>query len=330
MKPTIYDIAKKAGVSAATVSNVINERGRVGDKTRKKVLAIMDELQYRPNTAASVLKGKAAFTIGFFVPDMLNPVYMEYVKHAEERAQERGFSIMMCSTENDPVKERLQADVLRQKNVDGFIITSKFQNEELLREIEREQYPSVCIAHERPDFQFDSVSGNDWEAGIMAADYLFSLGHTNIAMIAEKDSVSSYGRIEGFKERFRKKEMKQPLIRYAEASIDQAKAMALNLLKQDDRPTAVFGGNDVLAVGIMQAARTLGLSIPEDISVIGLDDTFLCQIVSPQLTAIAMPVKKISYRAVDLLIEQIEKGGTLKSTDLFPPVVIERDSARKL
>lgn len=328
MKPTIYDIAQKAGVSAATVSNVVNSRGRVGEETRKKVLKVMDELHYRPNLAASVLKGKPARTIGFFVPDMLNPIYMEYVKYAEERAQACGFSIIMCSTENDPQKERVQADILRQKNVDGFIITSKFQNEQLLQELEQEGFPSLCLAHERNKFQFDSVTGDDEQAGQMAAEYLVSLNHINVAMIAEKDSLSSPGRITGFQKRFHELGKGAPPVFYAEASIELAKKVAKEVI-QEKKTTALFGGNDVIAVGIIQAARELNLSIPAELSVIGLDNTFLCEIVSPQLTAISMPVKKISYKGIDLLIDKMKTGRDMRKAAVYPPALVERVSAQK-
>lgn len=120
-----------------------------------------------------------------------------------------------------------------------------------------------------------------------------------------------------------------PLVCYADASIGNAEKVALDLLKRE-HPTAVFGGNDVLAVSVIQATRALNLVIPEDISIIGLNNTFLCEIVSPQLTTISMPVKEISYRAIDLLIEKIEKESALKTAERFSPSFVERVSAEKL
>ncbi|MCM3791334.1 LacI family transcriptional regulator [Domibacillus indicus] len=332
MKTTIYDIAKRAGVSAATVSNVLNERGRVGVQTRKKILSIAEELQYLPNMSASALKGKSTYTIGFFVPDVLNPVYMEYLKHAEKQAQELGFSVIMCSTENNADQERKLFEIMQQKNVDGFIITAKFRNEELLKEMQTKQIPTICIGHERPEFQFDSVAGDDVEAGKIAANYLLSLGHTNVAIIVEKNSASSLGRIEGFRSEFLNQGIKidDSFIIDSQTELEEIEKTALSLLNSPNRPTAVFGGNDVIAVGIVQAARHLGLSIPKDISVIGLDDTFLCKIISPQLTTVSMSITEIGHFVINILVDKIERNSTKKQAIRFQPKLVARESVGKV
>ena len=332
MKTTIYDIAKLAGVTAATVSNVINERGRVSEKTKKKVFDIMNELGYVPNTAAAALKGKATYTIGFFIPDVLNPIYMEYLKHAEAHAQELGFSIMMCSTENNPEKERRQAEVLRQKNVDGFIITSKFQNKGLLKEWEESGYPVVFIGHERLDFEFDSFAGNDYEAGRLAADHLLSLGHRRIALLMEKNSVSSEKRLLGFQHELAYKgaDLSPIYLLENETTIERSEQMATILLTAKERPTAVFGGNDVIAVGVLQAAGKLGIAVPNQLSVVGIDDTFLCKIVNPNLTSIAMPVKEISRLSVEGLVNKIKGLQSRKQSKIFKPKLIRRNSTDRI
>ncbi|XEC94659.1 LacI family DNA-binding transcriptional regulator [Paenibacillus tarimensis] len=327
MKSTIHDIARMAGVSTTTVSKVINNKGRISKSTRERVNQIIEDLNYRPNVLASAMKGKSSYQIAFLIPDIDNPIYAKYLKHIEERGQELGYNVVMCSTDNDSVKEARHISLLKQRRVDGFIIASKFKNEELLKELIEEDFPVVLFAHERLAHSVDSVTADDYMGGYMTAKYLHSLGHRKIGVIGE-DSVSSNERIRGYK--FALSEAGIPvddrLIVVGGAAMEDAESGAALLLDRKDRPSAIFGVNDILAIGAMRAAKARKLRIPEQLSVIGFDDTQLCLIVSPTLSSVTMPVRELGKHVMDIIIGKIENGESVKQRIRMLPELVVRET----
>jgi DNA-binding LacI/PurR family transcriptional regulator len=327
MKVTIYDIAREAGVSATTVSKVMNNTGKISDKTRKKILQIMDDLDYQPSVLASAMKGKSTYTIALLIPDIDNPIYAEYVKHIEECGQEMGYNIVMCSTERDPQREARHIALLRQKQVDGFIIAARFSNEELLKKLIMDQTPIALFAHERSEFSIDSVTVDDFLGGYQATEYLLSLGHKRIGVVAE-DSTSSKERIRGYRQAVANQgiEIDESLILIGDATIEGAAIQAGKLLDREQRPTAIFGYNDLSAIGVMQAARERGIDIPSELSIIGFDNTYLCKIVVPKLSSVSMPVHELGKKVMDLLIQKIEGVENAKQHVRLLPELVIRDT----
>jgi DNA-binding LacI/PurR family transcriptional regulator len=331
MKTTIYHIAKAAGVSTATVSKVLNNTGRISDKTAKKILKIVDELRYSPNILASAMKGKHTYQIALLIPDMDNPIYAQFLKHIEYRGQELGFSVVMCSTDNNAEKEERHINLLRKKRVDGFIIASKFINDTLLQELLQDEVPVVLFAHERPELLTDSVTVDDYLGGVIATEHLISQGHIRIGVIAE-DSISCKERIRGYTSALQKVGIvpDEDLVRIGGPKINDAEITARNILNVTDRPTAIFGCNDVMAFGVMKAAKKLGISIPDELSLIGFDNTELCSIVTPELTSVAMPVNELGTKAMDILINKINKTSEAKQRIRMLPELAIRESVLKI
>lgn len=327
MKPTIYDIAKAAGVSTATVSKVINNTGSISEKTRSKIHRIMDELKYQPNRLASAMKGKNTYQIALLIPDMDNPIYAQYLKYIEDRGHELGYNIVMCSTDNNPEKEARHIDLMRQKRVDGFIIASKFTNEALLQELLQDEVPVLLFAHDRPEIMVDSVTVDDYLGGFMAVEHLISLGHSQIGIIAS-DSISCRERIRGYKSALQKAgiEIDESLIMTCSSKMEGAEASAMRLLQREGRPGAIFGCNDVMAIGVMQAAKKLRIALPDELSVIGFDNTAMCRIVTPELSSIAMPVQELGRQAMDLLIRKIEHNDSVMQRVRMLPELMVRSS----
>ncbi|UUZ96942.1 LacI family transcriptional regulator [Paenibacillus sp. P25] len=330
MKPTIYDIAKTAGVSTATVSKVINNTGRISEKTRKKILELMDELSYQPNVHASAMKGKCTYQVALLIPDMDNPIYSQYLKHIEDRGQELGFSIVMCNTDYNPEKEERHIAAAA-KRVDGFIVASKFENEELLQKLLRDDVPVVLFAHERPEIVTDSVTVDDFLGGFMATEHLISQGHKRIGVIA-MDSISCQDRIRGYKSALQKAGLTidEELIVMGGPKLGDAEQTAQRLLDLKERPTAIFGCNDVMAIGVMQAAKKRRISIPGELSVIGFDNTELCSIVTPELSSVAMPVHELGRKAIEVLIDKIEKSSDVKRRIRMLPELVLRESVSSI
>lgn len=332
MKPTIYDIAKAAGVSSATVSKVINQTGRISTKTRDKVQRIMNELNYRPNVLASAMKGKCTYQIALLIPDMDNPIFAQFLKYIEDRGQELGFSVVMCSTDNDPLKEERHITLLRQKMVDGFIIASKFTNKELLEQLLEDQVPVLLFAHEREDIVTDSVTVDDYFGGLIATEYLIAQGHTRIGVIAS-ESISCWERIRGYEAALNRAGIQADgsLVEVIESTKfdDAEKAAAIFLQEKGRDVTAVFGYNDVTAIGVMRAAKKLGIAIPEQLSIIGFDNSELCKMVTPELTSIAMPLKELGAKAMDLIVEKIDRSFHTKQRIKMLPELVVRDSVAR-
>ena len=327
MKITIYDVAKKAGVSTATVSKIINNKGSISEKTKQKVLEVMEELQYQPSMIASALKGKSTYTIGLLIPDLSNPIFAEYAKYIEERGQELGFSVIMCNTDANPDKEQKYITLLKQKQVDGIIVAARFRNVTLLKNLIKEKFPLAIIAKDLPTLPIDSVTVDDFLGGYQVTEYLLSLGHKKIGVIAEGDK-SSEERIKGYIQALLDVGIQpaEELIMICDhPTREYAKKYAGILLDKEKDMSAIFGCNDLLAIGAMQAARERGLRIPDDLSVIGFDNTDLSTIVIPSLTTVQQPLRDIGHHVVDLLTEQI--NGTSRTTHrvvLLPELVIRQ------
>jgi LacI family transcriptional regulator len=325
MKPTIYDIARIAGVSAATVSKVLNNRGRISDKTKQKVLKIVDELHYRPNVLASAMKGKFTYQIALLIPDIDNPVYVQFLKHIEEAGQQAGFSIVMCSTDNDAEKEARQVAFMRQKRVDGFIIASKFRNDEVLKELLEDGVPVVLFAFEKPPFSIDIVTVDDYLGGVAAVEHLVSLGHRRIGVIAD-GSYSSAERVRGYYAALQSAGIaaEEGLVAECQTiTLQEAEEAAGRLLGRRDRPSAVFGCNDVMAAGAMRAARKLGLDVPKDLSIVGFDNTDWCSLLFPELTSVAMPLPELGKKVMEVIVNRMERNEPTKQTvRMFPKLVV--------
>lgn len=327
MKPTIYDVAKLAGVSAATVSKVINNKGRISEETKERVNRIMEELNYQPNFLASAMKGKSTYQIALLIPDMENPIYAQYLKQIEERGQELGYNIVLCSTDNDSDKEARHITLLRQQRVDGFIIASKFKNDDILKELIRENFPVVLFAHERPEISIDSVTADDYMGGYLAVEHLLKLGHNRIGFLGE-ESLSSEERVRGYKAALSATDIPvhEDLIVVGGSSLREAEASAAALLDREDKPSAIFGSNDVLAIGVVKAAKARGIRVPEELSVIGFDDTPLCSIISPNLSSVSMPVRELGQYVTDMIIRKIEHTDAAKQRIRMLPSLASRES----
>ncbi|MDH2363322.1 LacI family DNA-binding transcriptional regulator [Priestia megaterium] len=329
MKPTIYDVAEKAGVSIATVSKVINNTGRISDKTRKKVNLIMNELNYHPSFVASALTGKRTQTIGLLIPNIANPFYSEFARNLEDRAHELGYSIVICSTDYNEEKEKKYVSLLMRKQVDGFIITSGFTNVGLIQEVMDQKIPVALIAYSIPTLSLNSIGIDDYKAGYQATAHLAELGHKRIAVIAETVQ-SSNDRVRGYKDALKEYQLEFDINLYIEtkATVEDGEIATDKLLNVEEPPTAIFAFNDILAIGTMQCAKKRGLSIPENLSVIGCDNTILALI--PSLTTMGQPLREMGYEAADILIEEIEGKKTRKHQILLSPELVIRDSTGPL
>ncbi len=331
MKSTIYDVAHKAGVSIATVSKVINQTGRISDKTRKLVTAVMKEMGYEPSMIASAMTRKSTLTIGVLIPDLSNPFFASLARSIEDRGHHLGYNIMICSTDYDPDKELKYITLLKRKSVDGIILVSGFEQTKMIADLISQGMPTVVVAREIPSLEVDTVSIDNFLGGFQAAKHLLSLGHKKTAVIT-RDLWSNRERVRGFKQALQEEgiELEQDIKYATDSSLENGRELACQLLESPDRPTAIFACDDPLAIGAVVAAREFGLSVPDQLSVIGFDDTIWAKVCFPPLTTIAQPLYDIGSAGMDLLVQEIKGQKSNKQRIILLPKLVIRESTMQI
>lgn len=333
MKATIYDVAREAGVSIATVSQVINGKGKISEERRREIVGIMERLHYEPSVIAAALTGKRTYTLGLLVQDIANPLYAEIARAVEDQGHRMGYSFVICSTDNKDERAERYLSQLRQKSVDGIVLGTGIANKELLQPLLNESLPVVLIAHDMPLLDVNTVLVDDAVGGAMAARHLLQLGHRRFAVLAEhRKASSSRERLRGFRQALEEADIALPdsAVLHGEASVADGRRHALELLTKAERPTALFCCSDLLAIGSMRAARELGLRVPEELSVVGFDNTVLASVTEPALTTVAQPIEAMGRRAVELLLQELTKAESFKQRVVLRPGLIVRQSTSAL
>ncbi|MDK8640460.1 LacI family DNA-binding transcriptional regulator [Niallia taxi] len=333
MKPTIYDVAKKANVSISTVSKVLNDTGSISEKTKKKIWDVIDELQYQPSLVLSAKK--ALKTIGVLIPDISNPFMAEITRAIEDSGRKHGFSVIICSTDNDSTKEEEYISMLKQKYVDGIIVATGLRGSQAIRELIESDMPVAMLSRDVPYLPVHTVVVDDFQGGYDAAVHLTNLGHKKVAMIAEDINIPSIKkRVDGFKEGIQISGIAiddLPIL-YSSLNLNECRKVCLELLKDtENRPTAIFVSTEMLAFGVLQAARLLNLQVPTQLSLIGFDNSMLAKLSDPALTTIAQPIEEMGAKVIDLLVDEItnqNQDGRKKVTQriMLSPYLITRDS----
>jgi DNA-binding LacI/PurR family transcriptional regulator len=330
MKPTIYDVAREAGVSIATVSKVLNNNGRISDKTREKVQQIMEELNYQPSLVASALTSRRTGTIGLMIPDIANPFFAEAARGIEDYAQEQGSDLIVCSTDRSDEKAERYISLLLRKRVDGLIIASHIGEPDMIRRLLADRVPLVLFSADLRMIESHSVTVDDYKGGYQATEYLLSLGHRRLGIISD-NLPGSRLRAEGFQDALKAAGIpfdNPANITHTSATLENGRIAAAAMLSQaeEQRPTAIFACNDLLAIGVLKEARSAGLSIPRDLSVIGFDNTMLAEICHPALTSIAQPLREMTDQAMVLLNESIDNPDSPKRKIMLMPELVIRHS----
>lgn len=325
----IRDVAQRAGVSISTVSRVLNNTDYpVKPETRVRVLKAIEELKFRPNDMARGLLMKKSRTIGLVVPDISNPYYPELSLGIEATASEHGYSVIFCNTSRKVEKLGQYVDVLLQKRADGIIIagggTQSVQVSQVLSDFD------VCVALVgRHNLPFPSVQVDNFEAARGATVHLLELGHRGISFLSGPPRLTSVqDRLAGYRAALKEHGIESDDKLYhegdfgAESGYEGAKA----ILQGGDRPTAIFASNDRMAVGALAAAADLGLNVPEDVSVIGFDDTVLASQIRPALTTVAVPAYDMGATTMQLLLKLLA-GEECPQTVWLPTRLVIRQSS---
>ncbi|TXC88801.1 LacI family DNA-binding transcriptional regulator [Paraburkholderia azotifigens] len=323
---TLNEVARRAGVTSATVSNVLRNRGRVGEQTRLRVLEAVEALNYRPHLAARALAEGRAPTIALMVSSIANPFYPEFALAAERAARTSGHFVIICNTNEDPHAGRTYLDQLAGSLSEGVLVMNANLDFDDLRKAEARGTPVVLCMWERPDDPpgLPCVAVDFRLAGRLAAQHLIDLGHTRIgAVVGSKQSGIHASRYEGFVDAIREAGLKVPAknVRYAPDTMEGGYSAARDLLERDAKMTAIFASNDLPALGAIHAAADLGRDVPNDLSVIGITDIQLARQSRPPLTTVAVPTVEAAELAVSLLRELIERPARAQGSHQKAPCI---------
>jgi LacI family transcriptional regulator len=331
---TIRQVADKAGVSVTTVSHVINNTRFVSDVLRERVQRAMTELNYRPNALARSLRLGQTHTLGLILPDSANPFFAEIGHAIEAAAFERGYSVILCNTENDPAKELLYTNVLENRQVDGMIFVAAGGNHEALSSIVRNGLPLVVVDRDLGSPGVDAVTTNNYQGGLLATRHLIELGHTIIGCITgPSDLTPSAERVTGYSDALKEAdlEVKGTLFVRGDFHVPSGLTAATHLLQQDPRPTALFVCNDLMAIGALHAAAQLGLRVPDDVAIVGFDDIELASYTIPPLTTVCQPKQEIGHTAIQLILDRMASPAHSPRHEILrPQLMIRASSTRSL
>ncbi len=310
---TIKDIARKAGVSTTAVSLALNGRPGVSSKTRAKIIKIAKRLNYQPNFAARALISRHSYTIGLILNNITDPFYPELAQGVEEQAHQLGYSLLLCNTNRDLDKEKQAIDVLRAKGVDGIILATVTKDDPNLAALVEDGFPFVlisrCSLEPSLENRVDYVVLDNMNGGRLGMEHLLRLGHERIAVITgDMNTSTAIFRLKGTRQALRAAGRKEnpELVVAGDYRRDRAYQVTRELLGRERPPTAYFAHDDCMAMGVREALLEAGLRIPQDVALVGFDDTEMASITGVDLTTISQKKYKMGAVGTRVLIDRIE------------------------
>jgi DNA-binding LacI/PurR family transcriptional regulator len=334
MSLNIKVIAEKAGVSTATVSRVLSGFPGVREKTKKKVMKITSELNYEVDGIARSLRQKKTFKIGVIVGNVLSQFYTVLAKSIEDIANKYGYSVILCNGDDDSEKELNYLKVLRSSRVDGIIIAPTGKNAGYINNLLQSNTKIVLVDRLIEGVDCDAVLVDNEKGAYTAVKYLIDKGYKKIAIIdGFIDRTTGKERLKGYLRALNENNIPRndDFIKIKDFKKRSGIVFANELLENKNKPEAIFVANLDLTLGAILSIKSLGLKIPDDIAVIGFDDSDWAQILEPPLTTISQPVYDLGTTAAEMLIKNIENDNSKKEKLIitFNTKLIERGSAIK-
>lgn len=336
---TISDVAGRAGVSKATVSAVLNDKGTVRDATRDRVVAAIRALNYRPRSTAGLPRAGEPRILGLLIKEVDNPYYSEIVAGIRAYGRERGYAVVVASSDGEAAAEQELTELLRRQGVAGLVVTPVMDSDTDLShlfELNRRNFPFVLL-EQIHGLRASLVDVENVEASRSAVEYLIQQGHTRVVHFAGPSySMHTEERIDGVRRAFSRSSLVFPddAIVPAGAHLEDGYRAGLTYFGDrggPDRPTAVTCYNDLVALGLIRALAELGLSVPGDVSVVGFDNLAILPYVGVPLTTVHVPKVEMGERATEMLIRRIEARHALPPERVFfDATLVVRGSARRL
>lgn len=329
---TLKDVAAAANVSRATAARALNSYGYVGGETAQRILEAADTLGYRANRVAQALRSGQLPIIGYLPGDIQNPFFARVAHDLEVELRKQGHNLLIASSEESVEQEKELLESLRSLSVRGFILapTSATDNQHIVK-LAREGAPIVLIDRVIEKVRCDSVVVDNEGGAREAVDYLVANGHRRIGLLRDDSRIfTAQERLAGYQNSLQSHGigLDESLISVSRSTVEHAIEATIRLFSQRDRPTAIFTVDSLMTQGALLALRSMGLSIPQDVSLVGFDDFNLATFTDPQITVMAQPISEIGPLAARLLLDRLE-GKTMAPRHMrFPTRLIIRGSVQ--
>jgi LacI family transcriptional regulator len=327
---TIYDVAREAGVSMATVSRVVNNNPNVKPQTRKKVFEAIERLGYRPNAVARGLASKKTTTVGVVIPDIANANFAEVARGIEDIANMYHYNIILCNADMRKDKEIRVINTLLEKQVDGLLFMGGTVTDEHIQAFNTSNVPIVLCATTDEKGTMPSVDIDHEGAAFDAVTKLIDEGHRKIAMISGtlQDPTNGYARFQGYKKALDKAGItyREDYVRVGNYKYESGIEATQYFLGLSERPTAIFGATDEMAIGAIHCLQDSGIAVPGEISVISVDNSRMASMVRPQLTSVAQPMYDIGAVSMRLLTKLMKKESVENARVTLPHELVTRQS----
>ena len=325
-RPTMETVAERAGVSRALVSLVMNNSSKVSEAKRQAVLHAAEQLGYRPNLHARNLAQARTKTLGMIINDIHNPFFAEVVYGVEAAADDYGFDVLILNGGRDPERERRAVETHLQFQVEALILVGpKLDDDDIIRA--SAVVPTVVVASGRDNPGADTITTDEERGAALAVQHLVELGHTDIVHIDGAANISSRARSRGYEKAMRSLGLEPRTLRGGDDEAD-AEAAIVDLAETDSMPTAIFAFNDLVAAGALSTLEAAGLRVPDDVSVVGYDNTFIAELNHMSLTTVNQPRHQMGQLAIRTVLERIEDDRTEPTRiDLAPTLSVRRSTA---
>ncbi|NND21439.1 MAG: LacI family DNA-binding transcriptional regulator [Silicimonas sp.] len=318
--PTLYDVAAASGVSTATVSRCLNFPDQVAEQTRRKVTKAIGDLGYSPNFGAKAMAARRTNTIGAIIPTMENAIFARGLQAFQEELRRHGFTMLVASTAYRPDIEQEQIHALVARGADGLLLIGHERDPEIYRFLEAQGVPALVTWAYEPQSKQPSIGFDNRGAMRGMAAEVIKLGHRRLALISAETAINDRAaeRHNGIQDAMIAAGLNTNDLNFVETTygIDQGARAFEEIMSSDPSVTAVFCGNDVLAVGALRRARELGIAVPDDVSIIGFDDIELAQVAFPALTTVHVPHREMGRLAGLALAEMVKDGKPFDTIEL--------------
>ena len=334
MSTTLKDIAKKANVSVATASLALNNSEKVNHKTYEKIKKIAEELNYTPNARARALVKKATETIGLVIPEVENPFFAEMAQSIKNMIKESGYNLILCSTEYKSEEELRYINLFKSGLVDGAIFAClgdmMEEHNKMIIDLVKNNTPVVFVDREINNYNLIPVIKTDlFEGAYNIATYLINNGHKKIGFVGQSEE-----RVKGYKKALQDNniEINQDFIYYDFLTIEGGYKVGQKIVTLDELPTALICLNDEMAMGVIQSLTSADIDVPDDISIIGIDNIRMSEYYNPSLSTLHIPKKEMGKKAAEVLLKRIKKERLSSDEQLiiFPTELIVRKSSKRL
>lgn len=330
-KSNIHDVARKAGVSSATVSRVLAGNGSVNAELRERVLDAVEALSYQPNRVAQSLRVQRSSTIGLIIPDIQNALFLSLVRAVEDLAYAHQLTVVLCNTDDNLEKELSYLRIMRAQQAAGLIfVPSHPKDSGILSPVRASGIPVVLVDREISGFEADTVIVDNSYGAQIAVSHLIAMGYRRIAILAgPQDLTPGRKRLQGYHAAHREAQLEPAadLVRIGTFKRDSGYALTHEMMRSSEPPDAIFASNNLMALGALRALHERQIRIPDSVALVSFDDMPWAEDLNPSLTVVAQPSYEMGQQALDLLIHRMKYPNSSYRKVILQPHLIIRQSS---